>query len=178
MYQCVPVHHTIGFLLCLFRVCRRQFARSGRTLLCVFWCTHIFVGHAHSNDSIEFLEKFEILGTSVAICIYFNGYRWVRVRWYVCRAVSTLIHAWSFHSAGIAITFHYMLHNLPHTSTRKGFASWSQLPLYFGTAIYAFEGIGVVLPLENNMKTPQAFGGLTGVLNTGMVSRIRFFILF
>lgn len=70
---------------------------------------------------------------------------------------------------GIAITFHYMLHDLPHTSTRKGFSSWAQLPLYFGTAIYAFEGIGVVLPLENNMKRPQDFGGMTGVLNTGMV---------
>lgn len=26
-----------------------------------------------------------------------------------------------------------------------------------------------VLPLENNMKTPEDFGGWTGVLNTGMV---------
>lgn len=26
-----------------------------------------------------------------------------------------------------------------------------------------------VLPLENNMKNPEAFGGMTGVLNTGMV---------
>lgn len=96
--------------------------------------------------------------------------------------------------SGLGITFFYMLHDLPKTSTVRSFASWSQLPLYFGTAIYAFEGIGVVrqniiciqnrkacsiyflyfyflkvLPLENNMKTPQDFGGLTGVLNTGMV---------
>ncbi|XP_031624543.1 proton-coupled amino acid transporter-like protein pathetic isoform X2 [Contarinia nasturtii] len=70
---------------------------------------------------------------------------------------------------GISITFHYMLQDLPNTDTVAKFASWEQLPLYFGTAIYAFEGIGVVLPLENNMKTPQDFGGLTGVLNTGMV---------
>ncbi|XP_046387616.1 proton-coupled amino acid transporter-like protein CG1139 isoform X2 [Ischnura elegans] len=70
---------------------------------------------------------------------------------------------------GLGITFYYMLQNLPSTSSVDAFASWSRLPLYFGTAIYAFEGIGVVLPLENNMKTPQDFGGWNGVLNTGMV---------
>lgn len=71
--------------------------------------------------------------------------------------------------AGLAISFFYMLQNLPRTDTVKPIASWSTLPLYFGTAIYAFEGIGVVLPLENNMKNPEDFGGSTGVLNTGMV---------
>lgn len=70
---------------------------------------------------------------------------------------------------GLGIIFVYILHDLPHTDTVKPYASWQTLPLYFGTAIYAFEGIGVVLPLENNMKTPEAFGGKTGVLNTGMV---------
>lgn len=71
--------------------------------------------------------------------------------------------------SGLVITFFYMLHGLPSITTVKAFSSWSQLPLYFGTAIYAFEGIGVILPLENNMKNPQDFGGITGVLNTGMV---------
>lgn len=71
--------------------------------------------------------------------------------------------------AGLAISFMYMLHDLPSTDTVKPVASWATLPLYFGTAIYAFEGIGVVLPLENNMRTPEDFGGTTGVLNTGMV---------
>ena len=45
---------------------------------------------------------------------------------------------------GMVITFIYLLHDLPPISERKAFASWSQLPLYFGTTIYAFEGIGVV----------------------------------
>ncbi|KAG5890794.1 hypothetical protein JTB14_007188 [Gonioctena quinquepunctata] len=70
---------------------------------------------------------------------------------------------------GLIVTFFYMLQGLPNTSSVNAFSSWAQLPLYFGTVIYAFEGIGVVLPLENNMKNPQAFGGWNGVLNTGMV---------
>ncbi|VVC34124.1 Hypothetical protein CINCED_3A014349 [Cinara cedri] len=70
---------------------------------------------------------------------------------------------------GLGITFFYLLQGLPKTSSVKAFSSWHQLPLYFGTAVYAFEGIGMVLPLENNMKNPEAFNGMTGVLNTGMV---------
>lgn len=70
---------------------------------------------------------------------------------------------------GLSITFHYLLQDLPRTNTVEGFSSWAKLPLFFGTAIYAFEGIGIVLPLENNMKTPGALVGTFGVLNTGMV---------
>ncbi|KAK2717465.1 neutral amino acid uniporter 4-like isoform X2 [Artemia franciscana] len=69
----------------------------------------------------------------------------------------------------LAVIFVYLVKDLPDVSERKSFASWSTLPLYFGTAIYAFEGIGMVLPLQNNMKSPSDFGGCSGVLNTGMV---------
>ena len=35
--------------------------------------------------------------------------------------------------------------------------------------MFTFEGIGIILPLENKMRTPKGIRGYTGVLNTGMV---------
>ncbi|XP_026672201.1 proton-coupled amino acid transporter-like protein pathetic [Ceratina calcarata] len=71
-------------------------------------------------------------------------------------------------ATAIGITFYYIFSDLPAMDGRPNFSSWSQLPLFFGTAIFALEGIGVVMPLENNMKTPTHFIGCPGVLNTGM----------
>uniref|UniRef100_A0A182N418 Amino acid transporter transmembrane domain-containing protein n=1 Tax=Anopheles dirus TaxID=7168 RepID=A0A182N418_9DIPT len=70
--------------------------------------------------------------------------------------------------AGLAIAFLFLLQDLPHSTTVQPVSSWSTLPLYFGTVMYAFEGIGVVLPLENNMANPRDFIAWNGVLNTGM----------
>nr|XP_040235097.2 proton-coupled amino acid transporter 2-like [Anopheles coluzzii]XP_040235104.2 proton-coupled amino acid transporter 2-like [Anopheles coluzzii]XP_040235112.2 proton-coupled amino acid transporter 2-like [Anopheles coluzzii]XP_049462155.1 proton-coupled amino acid transporter 2-like [Anopheles coluzzii] len=70
--------------------------------------------------------------------------------------------------AGLAIAFLFLLQDLPHSGSVRPVSSWSTLPLYFGTVMYAFEGIGVVLPLENNMANPRDFIAWNGVLNTGM----------
>jgi solute carrier family 36 (proton-coupled amino acid transporter) len=40
--------------------------------------------------------------------------------------------------------------------------------IFYSTAIYAFEGIGLVLPLYSEMRNKRAFSSSYGVLNTGM----------
>ena len=40
---------------------------------------------------------------------------------------------------GLSITFYYLFQDMPDFSESKYVATWAQLPLYFGTAIYAFE---------------------------------------
>ncbi|XP_058803940.1 proton-coupled amino acid transporter-like protein CG1139 isoform X2 [Phymastichus coffea] len=71
-------------------------------------------------------------------------------------------------AAGLGITFYYIFTDLPELKDAKKITSIGEMPLFFGIAIFALEGIGVVMPLENNMKTPTHFIGCPGVLNIGM----------
>lgn len=71
---------------------------------------------------------------------------------------------------GVFVSFYYIFEDLPPISSRPAsFSSWGQLPLFFGTTIFALEGIGVVMPLENNMKNPKHFISCPGVLHIGML---------
>jgi len=47
-------------------------------------------------------------------------------------------------------------------------ANVEQLPLFFATVIFAMEGIGVVMPLENSMTHPDHFINKLGILNIAM----------
>lgn len=49
-------------------------------------------------------------------------------------------------------------------------------PLFFGTVLFALEAIGVILPLENEMKTPKSFGGNFGVLNRAMIVIVSLYV--
>ncbi|XP_050303547.1 proton-coupled amino acid transporter-like protein CG1139 isoform X2 [Anthonomus grandis grandis] len=71
-------------------------------------------------------------------------------------------------ASSIGITFYYIFSDLPPLDSQPFVVSITKLPVFFGTAIFALEGIGVVMPLENNMANPHHFIGCPGVLNTGM----------
>lgn len=71
--------------------------------------------------------------------------------------------------AGYIATMYIMSHDLPPISERRYVAEWHDVPLFFGTVIYSFEGITLVLPLKNEMKKPRNFNKPLGVLNVGMV---------
>lgn len=71
---------------------------------------------------------------------------------------------------GISITFYYISQDLPGIDERKMFKfDLTKIPLFFGTVIYLFEGIGLVLPLQNEMKVSKNFTRPLGVLNMGML---------
>jgi solute carrier family 36 (proton-coupled amino acid transporter) len=79
---------------------------------------------------------------------------------------------------GIGITMYYACQDLPSISERNYVASLRQIPLFFGTAIFAFEGISLVLPLQNAMKVSENFHKHTGVLNVGMTVVTIIFTMF
>ncbi|XP_041972824.1 proton-coupled amino acid transporter-like protein pathetic [Aricia agestis] len=76
------------------------------------------------------------------------------------------------------VTMYYMFTDIPSIKDRELVASASTWPLFLSTVIFAMEGIGVVLPVENEMSDPQKFLGCAGVLNTAMIIVITLYGVF
>ncbi|XP_063722567.1 proton-coupled amino acid transporter 1-like isoform X2 [Symsagittifera roscoffensis] len=76
---------------------------------------------------------------------------------------------------GLAVIVYELFDDIPSPSELPAFESITNIPLFFGTAIYCVEGIGLVLPLENKMRKPEQF---KPVFNAGMVFVFLLYLLF
>lgn len=66
---------------------------------------------------------------------------------------------------------------MPAISERHYITNGTQMALFFGTALFAFEGIALILPLRNKMRNPENFTSTFGVLNVtvGMITLLFIF---
>ncbi|CAB3241158.1 unnamed protein product [Arctia plantaginis] len=77
----------------------------------------------------------------------------------------------------ICITSYYVFSDLPSIEDRDLVAGIGTWPLFLSTVVFAMEGIGLVMPVENEMKNPKRFLGCPGVLNTAMIIVIGLFVV-
>ncbi|XP_049884770.1 proton-coupled amino acid transporter-like protein pathetic [Pectinophora gossypiella] len=81
-------------------------------------------------------------------------------------------------AVGLGITFYYLVGTGGLDFSKvKMFKPPVEWPEFFSLTIFAMEAIGVVMPLENAMKTPRAMLGCCGVLNKGMSGVTLVYIL-
>jgi len=68
-----------------------------------------------------------------------------------------------------AIVLYYIFKEPLDYSDKPLITNWTTWPVFFSTIIFAMEGIGAVMPLENTMAKPQQFLGYPSILMIAMV---------
>ncbi|XP_068619514.1 proton-coupled amino acid transporter-like protein CG1139 [Battus philenor] len=77
---------------------------------------------------------------------------------------------------GLGIVIYFLVSGKKSEEPLDLWGSAETFPLFFGTILFALTAVGVVIALENNMKTPKSFGRPCGVLNTGMTFIVLLYV--
>lgn len=72
-------------------------------------------------------------------------------------------------AVGLSITVYYLVRDLPPIGEVEMVRSIRGLPTFFSITIFALEAIGIMMPLENNMKNPRNMLGPLGVMSRGAI---------
>lgn len=78
----------------------------------------------------------------------------------------------------VIFIFVAIFESAPSTKERSPTGELKDFPMFFGTTLFALVASGVVISLENNMKSPESFASPFGVLNCGMTFVTIVYILF
>lgn len=71
--------------------------------------------------------------------------------------------------AVVGITLYITVDNTLSITDRHASFVLGELASYFSIVIFSIEGVGTVMPIENQMKYPQRMLGRCGVLNMSMI---------
>jgi solute carrier family 36 (proton-coupled amino acid transporter) len=70
--------------------------------------------------------------------------------------------------AGLAISLFYLVIDIPPISERDLFGPLATIPSFFALVIFAFEAIGVILPLKKQMQQPELYERRSGIMAQGL----------
>ncbi|CDW59035.1 proton coupled amino acid transporter 4 [Trichuris trichiura] len=76
----------------------------------------------------------------------------------------------------LAITLYYVFQEVPTVKNLPAFGGWGSMPLAFGTIMFSFEAINLILPVENRTRNPSFFLKWNGVLNVSCVLVTIFYV--
>lgn len=80
-------------------------------------------------------------------------------------------------AVGLAIVVEYLLRDMPSEPKIEYFKPASEVALGFGSAMFAFEGISVVLPVYTRLKHQEQMGSLLGLINLSYMFLLGLYML-
>ncbi|XP_044254910.1 proton-coupled amino acid transporter-like protein CG1139 [Tribolium madens] len=78
---------------------------------------------------------------------------------------------------GIVLVLYYSMVNLDVKTQRNLVTHIEKLPLFFGIVLFAVGGITFIVPLRMEMKNPDSFTNICGVLNVAMTVVVSLYLL-